>query len=215
MSHPEAPILPVNVAQAEYQGLINCSPNDPRDVRKHALAESDYLDIDKMMPADGFRRGFDLALRPRTLHQSEFPARSEQWSGQGDQGTERAHRSCGDLVQTLGEAHVLSPGPHHRCIGKSELGDLLGQPGYPAIHRLDQHKGNVRTRDGQDKTGQSCTRADVANQARSEEGGHDRAVEQVPAPESGEFKRADQAAFFALIGKITCEGARNLYPVPE
>jgi hypothetical protein len=52
MSHPEAPILPVDVAQAEYQGLINCSPNDPRDVRKHALAESDYLDIDKMMPVE-------------------------------------------------------------------------------------------------------------------------------------------------------------------
>jgi len=215
MSHPEAPILPANVAQAENRGLINCSPNDPRDVRKHALAERDYLDIIEMVFADGLRGGFNLALRARALHQDELSARSEQGSGQGDQGAERAHRSRRDLVQTLGETNVLGPRPGHGRIVEAERGDLLGQPGYPALHRLDQYKGHVRPGDGQDETGQAGPRTNVANQTGSEQGCNDRAVEDVPTPEPGQLKRPDQATFFALIGEVPGERARNLDPVSE
>jgi len=91
---------------------------------------------------------------------------------------------------------------------------LLGQPGDPPFHRLDEDPLHIRTRDRQHQTGQSGTGSDVSDASREQRRDHG-AVQNVPRPEAGRLERADEPAFLAMLSERPRELARAVDAVAE
>ena len=202
-------------AVSDDADLSNDGPDHAGNFIQDAFAEGQNLDVVHREFADLLRRSLHLRGGGRALHENEFAAIANQGSGQWEELPECADGTGGHLVQRSVESRILGTRADDGDIGKPQFVDLLIQPGDPAFHRLDQNEGDIRTCDRQHHPRQACATADVADEARSQEGSNDHTVEDVAGPEAGEFQRSDETTFLALIGEVLGELSGEPDPVAK
>lgn len=160
-------------------------------------------------------RRVDLRLCAGALHEDQLSAVPKQGSGEGEQLAERTDRPRSHLVEGLIEANLLSARSHDGDVLEPEDADLIVEPGDPTFHRFDEHELDVRPSDRKDQSRQPSSSADVADSAGTKERRHDRAVEDVPRPETRKLQRPDQAEWLTELRKVRGKGTTDIDPVAE
>src|SRR3954470_4235653 len=160
-------------------GSVDCSSEDARALRRHTGAELFHSNIGEPPSRDGLLRLAGLVLDCRSLEQQELAAGPDEARGERDQLAERTHSPCGDLVQRPLVRRLLGAGAHDLDVVEAEPVALLLEPRDAALHRLDEHEGDIRTCDGEEDPGESGAAADITDPA-GEQGTEERGVDDVP-----------------------------------
>jgi hypothetical protein len=187
----------------------------PRHVVKDPSTQGLNDDVMDLVLPDLLGRGIHFGTSTSALHEHELTAVAQQGRGQRQQLAERADRTSSHLIQRIGKPDVLATGSNDAHIHQAQLVDLLRKPGDPPLHRLDENEIDIRASDRQHETRKTCPATDVTDQARPEERGDDRAVQDMAGPEAGELKWPDEPAFLALRRKVLRERASNIQLLSE
>ncbi|GAB5078306.1 hypothetical protein ARTHROSP310_14470 [Arthrobacter sp. AD-310] len=97
----------------------------------------------------------------------------------------------------------LRAGPHHSDVLEAKIVNDFLKPDDTPFEGLDEGEFKIRTRDGQAKPGQAGTASNIGNMAAMRDFAFDDgAVQDVPAPEPGNFPRTNEAPFRSRSGKM-------------
>ncbi|MDQ1580356.1 MAG: hypothetical protein QOD05_1131 [Microbacteriaceae bacterium] len=210
MSPEDSGVLLVSVCSMlpSLERSIHCSPDDAGDLIEHAGPQRENFHIAQPKSADLLHCRINFSGRARALHEHKLAARSQEGSGERDQLAKGAHCARGHLIKRCREVRILCTITYDGNVRQTELIDLLGQPGNPALHRLDEDEGDIWAGDREHKARQTGAAPHIADHTGPQERCDDRTVQDVPAPEPGEFEWTDQAPLLALLSEIGGEPAR-------